>query len=230
MKKPVIIQSFPQPLTSLQRLAWVKGEIWLAGGPSKQLIKGVQDLVGDFQITKKLKIPFTNPGGMAWDGKKIIIADRINKVVHLLNPATGNTESVISLSELKFKDGPEMFRVKGTEVTDITWALGHLWATCKAGYSSAIYEIDLKAGKIVKHNKSRGPDPEGISFDSSETYYWTVDSRNLEFSQFTPDGVWTEVAFPSPVKKPQGLGIDDRDTFWTLDLDTKKVYNFGRGV
>jgi hypothetical protein len=28
------------------------------------------------------------------------------------------------------------------------------------------------------------------------------------------------------MKKPRSLGLDYKDTFWTLDLETKMVYNF----
>jgi len=226
MLKTIIIQSFHQPLATLDRLAWVKGEVWLAGGRSKQMFSGTPNPAGGYGPQKKLKIPVTNSGGMAWDGKNLIVADRTTKVIHLLDRESGVERDTILLADLKYFGGPEIFRVSNSEVTDIDYGQGHLWATCKAGYSSVIYEIDLKAKKIVSHCRSHGPEPEGISFDTKEEYFWTIDGRNRELSQYTNKGEWTEQLLSTPMKKPRSLGLDYKDTFWTLDLETKMVYNF----
>ncbi len=224
MVKAIILQTIQPPEEAYQGLAWVGTEIWLASAKAKQIFRGRIGAANDYQTAGQFKSPVKSPGGMAWDGKEFLIADRIDRVIFNVNPESGIANPVLDLADLEYGDAPALFQTRGSQPTDIAWGQGHLWLTCQAGYSSSIFRIDLKTGRVVQHFKARGPKPEGISFDVRDEYFWTVDSRNQEFSQFTSGGEWTEQTVPTPVAKPSGLALDDQGAFWTTDQETKQVY------
>ena len=228
MGKTIILQSFLSPDDGMEGLAWVRGEIWTTSSKEQRISRGKLGALGRYEMTSHIPSPVENPGGLAWDGRQFYVADRIKKVVLRVDPETGQATPALSLLDLKHDGHPLVFLSEGSVVTDIAWGQGHLWLSCKAGYSSSIYGIDVKAGKIMRHFKARGPEPEGVSFDAGEEYIWTVDARNREFSQFTPNGKWTEQTLSSPVARPSGLALDDQDSFWTLDRETRKVCQIKR--
>ena len=230
MLKTRILQSFRPPEEALQGLVWLKGEIWVAGAKAGRIYQQGAIAEGVSETYGHVPSPVKNPGGLAYDGKDFLVADRYDKVVFKVNPESGLATPVLTLSEVKYGDAPEIFQAKASQVTDLAYGMGDLWMTCQAGYSSSVYRIDLKAGAVVQHFWARGPKPEGISFDVRDEFLWTVDASNQEFSQFTPKGEWTEMAVASPVTKPNGLALDDQDAFWTSDQETGQVYQIKREV
>ena len=226
MSQARILQSFQPPEESLQGVVWVRGEVWVASTRAEQIYR--QEAVGAYATLGHVSSPVKNPGGLAWGDEKIFVADRFDKVIYRVDPESGLATLVLNLSELQYGDAPALFQVKASEVTDIAWGHGHLWATCQAGYSSSVYRIDLDAKAVAQHFWARGPKPAGVSFDVRDEFLWTVDASNQEFSQFTPQGEWTEATMPSPVTKPSGLALDDQDAFWTSDRETGQVYQIKR--
>jgi hypothetical protein len=212
----------------MQGLAWLKGEIWVASAKAGRIYQQGAIAEGVSETYSYVSSPVKNPGGLTWTGKAFLVADRLDKVIFQVDPETGLANLVLTLSEIEYGNAPAIFRVKASQVTDVAWGREHLWVTCQAGYSSAVYRIDLEAKAVVQHFRARGPKPEGLSFDIRDEFLWTVDASNQEFSQFTPKGEWTETAEPSPVEKPNGLALDDQDAFWTSDQETGQVYQITR--
>jgi sugar lactone lactonase YvrE len=230
MEKAKILQSFHPPEGSLQGLAWVKGDIWIAGAKAGRIYRQQAIRAGAYETLSYIPCPVKNPGGMTWDGADFLVSDRFDKVIFKVNPASGLATKVLTLAELKKGEKAEVFQAKASQVTDIAWGQEHLWVAAQAGYSSSVYRIDLKAKSIVQHFYARGPKPEGVSFDAKGEFLWTVDASNQEFSQFTQKGEWTDVAVSSPVKKPSGLALDDQEAFWTSDQESGQVYQIKREV
>jgi sugar lactone lactonase YvrE len=224
MAKTRVIQSFRPPEESLEGLAWVQGRIWTTGTKAERIFRMEEKTVGEFAAIAEVPSPVKNPGGLTWDGKAFFIADRFDKVIFRLDPETSLVAPTLDLSEVEYGDAPEVFQAKASQVTDLTWGHGHLWLACQAGYSSSVFRIDLEKGQVVQHFWARGPKPEGLAFDMKAEFLWTVDDSNQEFSQFTPDGEWTETSAPSPVLIPNGLSMDEQDAFWTSDRETGLVY------
>lgn len=223
MTNTLIGKSFLSPEEGLGGLAWVGGEIWIASAKKKRIFRGRPGAPGEYAAAGHIPAPTKSLGGLAWDGRQLYVADRLNKVILRLDPDTGLSVPALDLQQVDPAGMPAIFLVKGSEITDIAWGAGLLWMTCMAGFSSSVYAVDVPARRVVRHLRARGPRPEGISFDQREEHFWTLDSLNREFSQFTPGGEWTETAIPSPVARPYGLALDDQDAFWTMDRDTKQV-------
>jgi sugar lactone lactonase YvrE len=228
MAETRILQSFRPPEESLQGLAWVQGKIWVTGVKANRIFGQEERAAGVYDTVADLASPVKNPGGLAWDGQAFLVADRYDKAVYRVDPDSGVAEPVLNLAELKYGGAPEIFRAEASQVTDITWGREHLWVACQAGYSSSVFRIDVQAGEVVQHFWARGPKPEGITFDAEGAYLWTVDASNREFSQFTPDGEWTEETAPSPIDRPCGLAMDDQGAFWTSDEESGLVYQIER--
>jgi sugar lactone lactonase YvrE len=225
-----IQRSFHPPEESLQGLAWIRGGIWVASAKAGMLFEETAVDEGTYATSRSLASPAKNPGGIAWDGQEFLVADRVAKVVFRVNPESGAAVQVLDLSELQFGDMPAVFRATNSQVSDIAWGLGHLWATCLAGYSSSLYRIDTDTGMVVQHLWASGPKPTGVSLDVKEEHVWTVDGSNQEFCQFTSGGEWTGTKLESPVARPRGLALDAEDAFWTSDEQTGQVYQIKRGV
>jgi streptogramin lyase len=230
MEEMRILKSFRPPEKSLQGLVWVRGRVWVASAKVGRLFEETAVNESTYETGRSLTSPVKTPGGMAWDGERLLVADRLVKVIFKVNPESGTATQALDLSDLQFGRMPAVLRAANSQVSDIAWGLGHLWVTCVAGYSSSVYRIDLETRAVVQHFRARGPKPEGVSFDIRGEFLWTVDARNQEFSQFTPKGEWTDTTVPSPLEKPSGLALDDQDAFWTFDQETGQVYQIKRGV
>jgi hypothetical protein len=228
MEESRILQSFHPPEESLQGLAWVRGGIWVASIKAGRLFEQTAVDVGVYSTARSVASPVKTPGGIAWDGKEFLVADRLVKVVFRVNPESGAAIQVLDLSELKFGGMPAVLRATNSQVSDIAWGQEHLWATCAAGYSSSLYRIDLDMGMVVQHLWASGPKPTGVSLDVKEEYVWTVDGSNQEFCQFTSGGEWTGTKAASPIARPSGLALDEEDAFWTSDEETGQVYQIKR--
>jgi streptogramin lyase len=232
-----LVRSYQPPKGSVQGLAWRDGEVWVAGAETASFEGWAADAeatrfeewgedVEEEKAEAPLKYvtsPAKSPVGLAWDGNNFLVADRFDKVIFKVNPESGLAAPVLTLSEVKYGDAPEVFQTRGSQVTDIAWGHGHVWVVVQAGYSSSAFEIDLKTGKVVGHFWVRGPRPEGIDLDVAARSVWTVDASNREFSQFTPSGEWTELVVASPLAEPRGLTLDDQESFWTSDQDTGQL-------
>ncbi len=223
MVKARILQSYHPTEDNLHGLAWVHGKIWTSGNLDSSnrfhASKAHEDM---HQNLQRINSPVAHPGGMTWDGQDFLVADRLQKQIYRINPNNNETTPLLLLTDLKQGD-IGILQAPASQIADIAWGQGDLWVACQAGYSSSIFRIDPKKQAVVQRFWTRGPKPEGISFDQIEEYLWTIDARNKEFSQFTPKGEWTENSFSSPVEQPAGLALDPDYAFWTLDCDLKKV-------
>lgn len=62
MEEPKILQSFLPPEESLQGLAWVKGEIWVASAKAGRLFEQRRTAEGDYGTHRDISSPVQNPG------------------------------------------------------------------------------------------------------------------------------------------------------------------------
>lgn len=223
MAKTTILQTFSLPRRNVVGLALVNNKVWVGSSTRNKIYHGEIDERGRYSAIGKITSQVAKPTGLAWDGKKLYVADRTEGKIFTADREMQKMKLVLSLKRLRPDKIPLVFLIPTSEITDITWGRGHLWFTCKAGYSSSFYCLDIGNKKVVHQFKARGPEPEGISFDSQEKHIWTLDASNRELSQFTPEGKWTGQSLPTPLDKPMGLTIDDKDTFWITDLKTMKL-------
>lgn len=223
MTKTVILQTISLPRRRITGLTVINNKVWVSGTGRNKIYHGEIER-GRYKATGDITSHVRNPTGLAWDGKKLYVADRKEKTIFTIEQDWQKMEQVLSLKEFKPDKIPLVFLIPSSEIADITWGKGLLWFTCKAGYSSSFYAVDVGKKKVVHRFNTRGPEPQGISFDSQEKYLWVLDSRNRELSQFTLDGKWTGRKLLTSIEVPVGLTIDKSNTFWTSDPKTGKLY------
>jgi len=223
MAKTTILQTISLPRGKVVGLTLVNNKVRIGISTKNKISHGEIDVKGRYRTIGYISSPPAKPTGLAWDGQKLYIADRLEGNILATDHEIKKIKLILSLKKLKPDKIPLVFLIPNSEITDITWGKGFLWFTCKAGYSSSFYSLDLRKKRIIHHFRTRGPEPEGISFDSQEKYLWTLDASNREISQFMPNGKWTGRSLAVQLDKPTGLTIEG-DTFWVFDLKTMKLY------
>lgn len=225
MNKLVVIKTVPITQKRVVGHTLKNEKILILSYSKKRLYHGEIEASGEYIAISDTISQNENPTGLTWDGKNLYLADRIEKKIFSIDIKMKKLELVLSLKEFEPDKIPLVFLTPHSEITDISWGEGLLWFTCMAGYSSSFYGVDISNNKIICHFRTRGPEPEGISFDSQKKHLWILDASNRELSQFLPNGKWTGRKLQVPLEKPIGLTIDDNDIFWITDLKSNELYS-----
>jgi len=159
-----------------------------------------------FVTAKKLKIE--KPGGLAFDGKLVWVADRINLRLVGFDPVNGKAKKTLTSP--------------GTWPTGLAFDGELLWVADKT--RGIIFGIDTKSKLVVK--EIEGPsNPLGLAFDGE--HLWVADGRRLH--RVTREDGTTIVSFNAPPwgkgrsMDQQGLAYLD-GYLWVSDRKTDKIY------
>jgi hypothetical protein len=219
MLRVKILSTFNLPRRSIHYAAWINNRVWCAG--PNHLSHHHSDAPHRPNVIRPA--PIHRCGGLAFDTKRIFMADRLEKMLyHVDCKEEGyNVKKYIHFSQINFKGVPTVLNCDGAEISDIEWGREYLWVSCQAGYSSLIYKIDLKAKRAASFFYTAGPHPEGIAFDQNEEHLWVLDASNRNVRRFTHTGELTDHYLSLSMKNPRGLSLDDNGCLWTTDIDKK---------
>jgi len=166
------------------------------------------------EVLKSFKTPGLFPTGIAYDGTNIWVADRKDKKIYCLNPASGEV--------LRSIPSPAYWP------TGLTWDGKYLWAADVKGglplsenYQGIIYKLDPATGNILHSVQSPSSTPRGLAWDGA--YLWCADNGSDEIIQFNPDDGTTIKAFKAPSGDTRGLAFDGT-YLWASDRIRDEIY------
>lgn len=166
------------------------------------------------EVIKSFHIPGVFPTGMTFDGKHIWLADRKDKMIYCIEPASGKVVRSIP--------------TPGYWPTGLTWDGEYLWAADVKGglplsenYQGLIYKLDPENGNILHTVQSPSSTPRGLAWDGR--YLWCSDNSSDMIIQFDADDGTTIKEFKSPSGDPRGLTFDGQ-YLWVSDRMRDEIY------
>jgi len=198
-------------------------ELWTYGDNSKKLRRysGLKER----ELTPAALLPSvpTKDVSMAWDGNNLLVADRSKRRVFRVDAVSGQKTIVMDPGSLAFGDYDSALLVSDAVIGDIAWHDNLLYLAVQAGYSSAIYGIDLAKKQVVSHRLAPGPKPWGLDFDPVDGSLYTVDNRNRELRRFSKVEDVAVAELPSEWVEPRGWSFDHDRGLWSADWSTGDV-------
>jgi len=198
-------------------------DIWTLGAESGRLLRysGTHDT--DLRPVAPAPTVSDKDLALCWDGARLIAADRTECTISELDPTDGRQTLISELKSLDFGEYSPDILSGHAVIGDIAWRDGVLYVAVQAGYSSAIYGIDLGAGRVVSHRFAPGPKPSGIDFDPVDGSLHVIDSRNRELRRFSDSEKVDVAELPSEWVEPNGLSIAPDRSLWSTDISTGDV-------
>jgi hypothetical protein len=160
---------------------------------------------------------------LTWDGSHLLVAERSKRLVFQVDPTSGQATLVMEPASLAFGDYDTALMVPDAVVGDIAWHEGLLYLAVQAGYSSAIYGVDLEKQQVISYRRAPGPKPWGLDFDPVDGALYTVDNRNRELRRFSNTGTMDVADLPAEWREPRGLSFDPDRGLWSADRSTGDV-------
>lgn len=149
-----VIRSWDLTYDEPTGLAWEKGDkgedyLWSAGAGETPQIYKVYVKTGSIEINNPFASPALSPGGLAWDGKYLWVADKEDGLLYKINPA--------ALGAIASFPSP------GPNPTGLAWDGAYLWNADE--YTDLIYKIEPKDKSIaiVDHIEAPGYSPRGLA-------------------------------------------------------------------
>jgi DNA-binding beta-propeller fold protein YncE len=195
-------------------------EIWTYGDTTKKLLRYSGARERSLSPAPPLPSVSARDAAISWDGDNLIVADRSNCKVFRVDSDTEQEILVMDPDSLDFGDYGTSLLVVDAVIGDIAWHDGLLYLAVQAGYSSAIYGIDLGNQRVVSHRLAPGPKPSGLDFDPADGSLFTVDSRNRELRRFSTADKEDGAELPSEWAEPRGLAFDSNRGLWSVDWST----------
>ena len=198
-------------------------EIWTYGAQSKKLLRYAG--IGGTTLTPAVSLPVisTKDGAITWDGNHLLVADRSTRRVFRVDATSGQETLAMDPATISFGNFDPALLVSDSTIGDIAWHDGLLIVAVQAGYSSAIYGIDLSKKKVVSHRHAPGPKPAGVDIDPADRSLYVIDSRNRELRRFSDNGKMDIADLSSELTEPRGLTLDAERGLWTTDWSTDAV-------
>jgi sugar lactone lactonase YvrE len=195
-------------------------EIWTYGATTRKFL--YYPGIPDHDVVPSAPLPSIpiEDAALTWDGNHLLVADRLQRKVFRVDPVSGQETLVMDPDTLAFGEHDTALRVVDTLIGDIAWYGGIVYIAVQAGYSSAIYGIDLEAKQVVSYRRAPGPKPWGLDFDPGDGSLYTVDNRNRELRRFSNDGEVDVAELPSEWVEPRGLSFDQDHGLWSADWST----------
>ena len=198
------------------------GEIWTHGEKTSKLarFKGL----GGMKLTPTETLPSisTKEATLSWDGKNLFVADRSSREIFQVDTANGQEIPVMEPHSLSFGDFDTALLTPDAIIGDTAWYNGLLYLAIQAGYSSAIYGIDLENKRVVSHRRAPGPKPSGLDFNPKDGTMYIIDTRNRELRKLTT-GKEDVANIPDEWIEPRGLSFESERRLWSTDWSTGDV-------
>lgn len=149
------------------------------------------------------------PGGLAYDGRLIWVADRVRMALVGLDPATG--------------EEADRLESPGPWPTGLAWDGRHLWVADRT--TERLYGIDLQRRLTVREVPAPSGS-QGMAFDGR--YLWVADGKELH--QVTVEDGTTIVSHRAPAWDGEGRGSDTlglafrEGALWVSDRLRDRIY------
>ena len=198
-------------------------EIWTYGDKNKKLTR-FTGLRGK-KLTAASPLPSisTKDAVLSWDGKNLLVTDRSNRKVSRVDPASGQESIVMEPDSLSFGDYDTALLAPDAVIGDTAWYNGLLYLAVQAGYSSAVYGIDIGSKRVVSHRLAPGPKPSGLDFNPADGSMYIIDNRNRELRRFSSTGKEDIADIPAEWADPRGLSFETERRLWSTDWSTSEV-------
>lgn len=198
-------------------------EIWTYGAKTSKLLRYTRFQDRELTLGAPLPSISTKDAALSWDGNNLLVANRSNRKVFRVDPASGQETLVMEPGSLSFGDYDTALLAVDTVIGDIAWYNSLFYLAVQAGYSSAIYGIDLGKKRVVFHRLAPGPKPWGLDFNSADGSMYIVDNRNRELRRFFNTGKVDVADLPSEWVEPRGLSFETEGRLWSTDWSTGDV-------
>ena len=169
---------------------------------------------GDVQQT--LESPCKYPAGLAWDGKRLYLADWREAKIYVIDPRDGATLSILDAPTLK----PH----------GLAWGLGRLFVG--DDHTGNIFALDIDTGEVVNSFEAPGSRVKGLAF--SGTTLFILEGRTQKIYRVLPEDGTILGYFESPTRTcscltrlGDYLWVADRveDELYMVEPDSGKVIN-----
>jgi DNA-binding beta-propeller fold protein YncE len=194
-------------------------DLWIYGHQSRELRRFSGHREGSLRAAAPLQVqtPAKHGVSLSWDGANVLVADQVTRTVCRVDPNSGQQALVMDPQSLEFGAYDIALRGEATTIGDIAWHDGILYVSVQAGYSSAIYGIDVEHKRVVSHRFAPGPQPCGLDFDPRDSSMFTLDHRNRELRRYDAQGTMEIADLPVDLVDPQGLSFDSNRGLWCSD-------------
>jgi hypothetical protein len=180
------------------------------------LLAGVPALAGgaDIASSEPFELAFSvdgvdKPGGLAYDGRLVWVADRVGLALVGVDPATG--------------EEADRLESPGPWPTGLAWDGRHLWVADRT--TERLYGIDLKRRLTVREVPAPSGS-QGLAFDGQNL--WVADGKELH--QVTVEDGTTIVSHRAPAWDGAGRGSDTfglafrEGALWVSDRVRDRIY------
>lgn len=177
--KPTQIAKVLIKQSELSSLAEMNGQVYGAG-------KGTIALIGENgSITSTVPVKVSQVAGLApFKSGQLLLGDGATNTVFTVDPKSGATTKLLSLSDISPQDDPAGVLVTKPELASLAFDGSSMYVGVSAGYSSSIYKIDPNTKKVLAHAYSPGPDPDAMQFIDGKLF--VVTNRSTQLRSLTP--------------------------------------------
>jgi sugar lactone lactonase YvrE len=160
-------------------------------------------------VDRLFSVKIDKPGGMAFDGRLLWVADRVGLLLHGLDPHTGEERKVLP--------------APGPWPTGVAFDGRLLWVADRQ--RGRLFGVDTEKGLVARELESP-PGPLGLAFDGR--HLWVADGKSLH--QVTTEDGTTIVTWPAPSWGGQGrageqLGLAFAEGYlWVSDRTRDMLY------
>lgn len=138
-------------------------------------------------VTKSVPIGITRVAGLApFRSGKLLVGDAATNTIFSVDASTGASTKFLALSEISRDEDPiGTLSSSGAELASIAFDGASVYAAVRAGYSSAVYQINADTKRVTRHAYTPGPDPDAMQFVDGALFI--VTNKGSELRRFTPD-------------------------------------------
>lgn len=201
-------------------------EIWTYGARTSKLVRYTGLREKKLTLAAPLPAISTKDAVLSWDGNNLLVTNRLNRKVFRVDAASGHETLVMEPDSLSFSNFDTALLAPDAVIGDTAWYNGLLYLAVQAGYSSAIYGIDLGHKRVVSHRLAPGPKPCGLDFNPADGSMYVIDNRNREVRRFFNSGKVDVADIPAEWIEPGGLSFETEKRLWSTDWSTGDVLRF----
>ncbi|HEY3354928.1 MAG TPA: transglutaminase domain-containing protein [Polyangia bacterium] len=158
-------------------------------------------------VVRSVASPARTPTGLAFDGRRLYVADRRTTTIYAVDPQSGAVAAQL--------------QSPGWQPEGLAWDGQMLWAA--DGHERKLYRIDVGRKLVVQTLDAPGRSPRGLAWDGARRRLWVADDRRGELIAISPvDGAELR-AIPAPTRDIRGLAWDGRH-LWVADRIRDRIY------
>jgi transglutaminase-like putative cysteine protease len=156
-------------------------------------------------VLRTLPTPGSCPTGLAFDGARLWLADRLTDTLVAVDPGDGRV-----LASLP---------APGFIPLGLAWDGHALWVL--DGEEKRVYQVDPATGLTLRSIEAPSPSPQAVAWDGS--HLWLADDKDDRIYQISTDDGTTVTSIPSPAGSPTGLTFDGA-YLWCSDRVEDRIY------